>query len=240
MATTEEAPPGLVLPEYGPTGPELIRRRFGPRARRALAVGGRGRRARPRGADRDPVRRRPDDARAPLRAGLHPAAPAPGRSAASQPASGELVRLRSRRGALEITVTVRRAHAAGLPRQRQRVPARLRRSPRARARRRAARLHPAHRRQGARQRRARLPDPLPRRGRSDRPHDRHRHPRRAGGRPPRRRRPPLPPDQPAAAARRAPSATSSRRRARRSAPSASASTGRSVRAHCRFMGESRR
>ena len=24
MATTEQAPPGLVLPEYGPTGPELI------------------------------------------------------------------------------------------------------------------------------------------------------------------------------------------------------------------------
>ena len=36
MPTTEEAPPGLVLPEYGPTGPELIRRRFGPRAQRVI------------------------------------------------------------------------------------------------------------------------------------------------------------------------------------------------------------
>src|SRR3954466_16122194 len=32
MPTTEQARPGLVLPEYGPSGPELIRRRFGPRA----------------------------------------------------------------------------------------------------------------------------------------------------------------------------------------------------------------
>jgi len=37
MATTEErARPGLVLPEYGPTGPELVRARFGPRGRRIL------------------------------------------------------------------------------------------------------------------------------------------------------------------------------------------------------------
>src|SRR4051794_41913081 len=32
MPTRGRARPGLVLPEYGPTGPELIRRRFGPRA----------------------------------------------------------------------------------------------------------------------------------------------------------------------------------------------------------------
>jgi hypothetical protein len=38
MATTEEARPGLVLPEYGPTAPELIRGRLGPRGRAALAV----------------------------------------------------------------------------------------------------------------------------------------------------------------------------------------------------------
>ena len=31
MATTEEARPGLVLPEYGPTGPELVRGRLGRR-----------------------------------------------------------------------------------------------------------------------------------------------------------------------------------------------------------------
>ena len=33
MPTTEEARPGLVLPEYGPTGPELVRRRLGRRGR---------------------------------------------------------------------------------------------------------------------------------------------------------------------------------------------------------------
>jgi hypothetical protein len=36
MATTEEARPGLVLPEYGPTAPELLRR-LGPRGRAVLA-----------------------------------------------------------------------------------------------------------------------------------------------------------------------------------------------------------
>ena len=40
MATAaEEARPGLVLPEYGPTGPELVRRRLGRHGRRiVLAV----------------------------------------------------------------------------------------------------------------------------------------------------------------------------------------------------------
>jgi hypothetical protein len=39
MPTTEKARPGLVTPEYGPTGPELVRRRLGPRGRLiALAV----------------------------------------------------------------------------------------------------------------------------------------------------------------------------------------------------------
>ena len=41
------------------------------------------------------------------------------------------MRLRSRRGALEMTVTRAPAHAAGLQRQRQRVPAGLRRPPHA-------------------------------------------------------------------------------------------------------------
>jgi len=38
MATTEEARPGLVLPEYGPTGPELVRSRLGPRGRRIVVA----------------------------------------------------------------------------------------------------------------------------------------------------------------------------------------------------------
>src|SRR5215210_3282388 len=39
MATTEEAVPhGLVRPEFGPTGPELVRRRLSPRGRRVAAV----------------------------------------------------------------------------------------------------------------------------------------------------------------------------------------------------------
>ena len=39
MPTTDEARPGLVLPEYGPTAPELVRERLGRRGRIALAVG---------------------------------------------------------------------------------------------------------------------------------------------------------------------------------------------------------
>jgi len=42
MATTEQAVPdrgtGLVRPEFGPTGPELLRRRFGARGSRVVAV----------------------------------------------------------------------------------------------------------------------------------------------------------------------------------------------------------
>jgi hypothetical protein len=36
MPTTAEPRPGLVLPEYGPSAPELVRRRFKPRTRRLL------------------------------------------------------------------------------------------------------------------------------------------------------------------------------------------------------------
>ena len=36
MSTTAEPRPGLVLPEYGPTAPELVRRRLKPGARRLL------------------------------------------------------------------------------------------------------------------------------------------------------------------------------------------------------------
>jgi hypothetical protein len=107
MATTEEAPPGLVLPEYGPTGPELLRRRFGPRARRAIAVAAAvvvvilavliATRS---GDGLTTLEHRS----APVFTLLHPA----GQVRRVAPGPGELVRLRSRRGALEITVTVRR------------------------------------------------------------------------------------------------------------------------------------
>ena len=107
MATTEEAPPGLVLPEYGPTGPELIRRRFGPRARRALAAAVAvvvlalaGLIATRSGDGLTTLEHRS----APVFTMLHPA----GQVRRVQAASGELVRLRSRRGPLEVTVTVRR------------------------------------------------------------------------------------------------------------------------------------
>jgi hypothetical protein len=107
MPATEEAPPGLVLPEYGPSGPELIRRRLGPRAPRAilivaavvlvlLAV---------------LFATRPGDGLTTLE---HRPAPAFTLLHAAEtvrrvpPGPGELVRLRSRRGALELTVTVRR------------------------------------------------------------------------------------------------------------------------------------
>ena len=107
MATTEEAPPGLVLPEYGPTGPELLRRRFGPRARRmlvavvavvvlalALLIATRS------GDGLTTLEHRS----APVFTLLHPAE----QVRRVKPATGELVRLQSRRGPLEITVTVRR------------------------------------------------------------------------------------------------------------------------------------
>ena len=107
MATTEEAPPGLVLPEYGPTGPELIRRRLGPRARRGLAAGV----AVVALALAVLIATRSGDGlttlehrSAPVFTLLHPA----GQVRRVEPATGELVRLRSRRGPLEITVTVRR------------------------------------------------------------------------------------------------------------------------------------
>jgi hypothetical protein len=107
MATTEDAPPGLVLPEYGPTGPELIRRRFGPRAQRAIAIGlaivvvllavli-----ATSSGDGLTTLEHRS----APVFTLLHPAETV----RRAEPGPGELVRLRSARGGLEMTVTVRR------------------------------------------------------------------------------------------------------------------------------------
>ena len=107
MATAEEAPPALVLPEYGPTGPELMRRRFGRRAQRAFAVlaavvvvllavliATRS------GDGLTTLEHRS----APVFTLLHPA----GQVRRVPPAPGELVRLHAQRGPLELTVTVRR------------------------------------------------------------------------------------------------------------------------------------
>lgn len=107
MATTEEAPPGLVLPEYGPTGTELIRRRLGPRARRALAVVA----AVVVVVLAVLIATRSGDGlttlehrSAPVFTLLHPA----GQVRRVPPATGELVRLESRRGQLEMLVTARK------------------------------------------------------------------------------------------------------------------------------------
>jgi hypothetical protein len=107
MATTEEAPPGLVLPEYGPSGPELIRRRFGARAQRGIAIAAAvvvvllvvliATRS---GDGLTTLEHRS----APVFTLLHPA----GQVRRVEPGPGELVRLRSGRGALQMTVTVRR------------------------------------------------------------------------------------------------------------------------------------
>jgi hypothetical protein len=107
MAATEEARRGLVLPEFGPTGPELIRRRFGPRTRRLLAVAlavvvallvvli-----ATQSGDGLEQLEHRS----APVFTLLYP----PGQVHRVAPRPGELVRLRARRGRLEAVVTVRR------------------------------------------------------------------------------------------------------------------------------------
>src|SRR5215213_1280195 len=106
MPTTEQARPGLVLPEYGPSVPELIRRRFGLRALwvvggvavlivlafvSLVALTGGGltsfeHRSAPAFTLLYPARR------------VHRVAPRP----------GELVRLTSRRGKLRIAITARR------------------------------------------------------------------------------------------------------------------------------------
>jgi hypothetical protein len=107
MPTTEEARPGLVLPEYGPTGPELIRRHLSPRARRVLAAAA--------GilvlALAVLIATRSGDGLTtlahrsqPVFTILHPA----GVVRRVAPAPGELVRLQSRRGRLLMLVTVRK------------------------------------------------------------------------------------------------------------------------------------
>ncbi len=107
MSATEEAPAGLVLPEYGPTGPELMRRRFRPRTRRVLAaalavvvvllavlIATRA------GDGLEQLEHRS----APVFTLLYP----PGQVHRVAPRPGELVRLRAHRGRLLAVVTVRR------------------------------------------------------------------------------------------------------------------------------------
>jgi hypothetical protein len=107
VTTSEEARPALVLPEYGPTAPELIRRRFAPRAQRAIAVGAvvvvvlLALLIATRSGDGLTTL---EHRSAPVFTLLHPAGPV--RRVAPHP--GELVRLRSGRGALQMTVSVRK------------------------------------------------------------------------------------------------------------------------------------
>ena len=107
MATIEEAPPDLVLPEYGPTGPELVRRRLGPRGRRvvfaaaALVLLALAALIASRAGD---GLTRLEHRSAPQFTLLHPA----GDVDRVKPGPGELVRLRSGRGRLRMVVTIRR------------------------------------------------------------------------------------------------------------------------------------
>jgi hypothetical protein len=107
MPATEEAPPPLVLPAYGPSAPELIRRRFGPRGLRAVVVVTAVVVVLPAVL----IATRSGDGlttlehrSAPVFTLLHPA----GQVRRVAPGPGELVRLRSGRGALQMTVTVRK------------------------------------------------------------------------------------------------------------------------------------
>jgi hypothetical protein len=106
MPATEEAPRGVVAPEYGPSAPELLRRRFGRRGSRiALALAGlvvvaiavllvAG-----AGEDVTQLDHRPDPQFTLLYGeGIRPV----------KARSGELVRLHSRRGRVRMEVTVSR------------------------------------------------------------------------------------------------------------------------------------
>ena len=107
MPTTEEARPGLVLPEYGPTASRLVRRRLGPRGRRiayavaavvvvALAV----LIATRAGDGLEKLEHRSS----PQFTMLYP----PDTVHRVKPGPGEIVRFRSRRGGLRMLVAVRR------------------------------------------------------------------------------------------------------------------------------------
>jgi hypothetical protein len=106
MPSTEQARPGLVLPEYGPGAAELIRRHLGPRAVRVIAavavllvvaVG-------------VLIARSNEDLKllehrsAPVFTLLYP----PAQVHRVAPRTGEVLRMTSRRGALRTAVTVRR------------------------------------------------------------------------------------------------------------------------------------
>jgi hypothetical protein len=105
MAPTEEARPGLVLPEYGPTAPELIRHRFGPRMQRVVVAAA--------GiaalalvlliATHDDGLEQLEHRSAPVFTLLYPR----GQVHRVAPRPGELVRLRARRGRLQAVITVR-------------------------------------------------------------------------------------------------------------------------------------
>jgi hypothetical protein len=111
MATADEAVrerrEGLVRPEFGPTGPELVRRHLGPRGRRvaavlaAVAVVALAVLIATRAGD---GLTQLDHRSAPQFTLLYP----PGTVDRVTPQGGELVRLRSERGNLRIVVTVRR------------------------------------------------------------------------------------------------------------------------------------
>src|SRR4051794_4010479 len=106
MPTTEQARPGLVLPEYGPSGPELVRRRFGARglpvaaAAVALLVIAVALLASRSGDGLTVLEHRS----APAFTLLYP----PSQMHRAAPRAGELLRLTSGRGRLRMAVTVRR------------------------------------------------------------------------------------------------------------------------------------
>jgi hypothetical protein len=107
MPTTEEARPGLVPPEYGPTGPELVRRRLGRRGRRiavvaaALVVVALAVLIATRAGD---GLRKLEHRSAPQFTLLYP----PSDVHRVKVGPGEIVRLRSGRGRLRMVVTIRR------------------------------------------------------------------------------------------------------------------------------------
>ena len=106
MTATDEARPGLVPPEYGPTGPELVRRRLGRRGLRiaaavaALVVLAVAIVVLAGGDDLTELRHESS----PQFTMLYPA----GTVHRAEPGPGEMARFRARRGGLRLLVAVRR------------------------------------------------------------------------------------------------------------------------------------
>ena len=106
MPTTEEARPGLVLPEYGPTGPQLVRERLGRRGRIALAAGAAlvvalvALLVATGGEDLSELKHESS----PQFTMLYP----PGTVDPAKPGAGEIVRFRAQRRGLRLLVAVRR------------------------------------------------------------------------------------------------------------------------------------